>query len=252
MAFNITDFSNKWANFKEEIKSYLNRSIDKNGDTMVGKLLLTHNPSENMEATTKEYVDSFWNFVPGDTVIQRSNTTLISMRNNMIDGDITFPYDIPIMQLRDNSHYQEVDVSKFAIYTNPKADGFVHFSGEVEPIRIVYLRYYGTGNQVDLSPSHDFEMSYAVKYCRDGYEDMVLYESPVFSAYEMHNNTDHPLRRQLFENTLPVSKGVAGYIKLENRIHSSTMSNLDSWWTIYFGSPSFGYTISIGNPMFAL
>ena len=60
MAFNITDFSNKWANFKEDLKGYFNnRVVDKNGDTMTGSLILSKNPEASMEAVTKEYVDSY-------------------------------------------------------------------------------------------------------------------------------------------------------------------------------------------------
>lgn len=60
MAFNITDFNNKWANFKEDLKGYFNnRVVDKNGDTMTGSLILSKNPEASMEAVTKEYVDSY-------------------------------------------------------------------------------------------------------------------------------------------------------------------------------------------------
>lgn len=59
MSFNITDFNNKWANFKEELKSYFNSALDKNGDTMQGSLILASAPSQDLEAATKEYVDKY-------------------------------------------------------------------------------------------------------------------------------------------------------------------------------------------------
>lgn len=70
MAFNITDFNNKWANFKEELKDYFNkRVVDKNGDTMVGELLLLKDPENKMGVITRKFVEDVIKqqneFVPG-------------------------------------------------------------------------------------------------------------------------------------------------------------------------------------------
>lgn len=60
MAFNITDFSNKWANFKEELKDYFNkRVVDKNGDTMSGELHILADPTTENSATTVKWVKEY-------------------------------------------------------------------------------------------------------------------------------------------------------------------------------------------------
>lgn len=246
MAFNITEFNNKWANFKEELARHINHALDKDGDTMNGSLLLSKNPTDSMEAATKEYVDYFWNFIPGNTTIKRGTHTPHVL--TPINGaQLIFPYNLPLKNNKGE------DTATTLICSQPQADGFVRFTGEATPLLISSLYYDGgSGYSYELTPERDFRMSYSVKYCREGYDDIVLYESPVFSAYEVIHDENHQLRQSTFEYTLPISRGVNGYVKYEAIIHSTTISNLNNWWHIYLYRPSFSFSISIGNPIFTL
>jgi hypothetical protein len=132
MAFNVTDFSNKWADFKEEIKSYFNRAIDKNGDTMNGSLILAKDPDKDMEAVNRRWL---YTFIPGDL------RTI-----HFGKAQTEFPYDYIVFDSRNASSYIGVKHTCEATTTHyPLASGKIKARFEIPMIVPELKAWSGSG-----------------------------------------------------------------------------------------------------------
>jgi hypothetical protein len=91
--------------------------VKKSGDTMTGKLTLSASPIANMEAVTKEYVDSLKDYIDKDattTIVNEKITTL-----TLNGSTITFTYgsDSLINQivLTDSTNTKTVDITRDSV-----------------------------------------------------------------------------------------------------------------------------------------
>lgn len=223
MAFNITDFSNKWANFKEDLKGYFNnRVVDKNGDTMTGSLILSKNPEASMEAVTKEYVDAFWEFTPGDNLLKKiDNSDLKSLITYHTDDEnIIFRKAELLWGGRPYGYIVGHTVEKhIPININPLSDGFLKFKLGNYCIFGYYFQGWMNYEDMDNFIENSLDAIYDVKiiYQTDTMEDVVLYEKQNISCSE--RGTWIPA---YVEGVVPIKKHQQGMIVVQYTFASMT------------------------------
>ena len=190
MAFNITDFNNKWANFKEELKDYFNkRVVDKNGDTMLGSLVLASSPTEDMESSTKEYVDRFWTFTPGDCVLKSWSHDYQKQGVIYKTDDESITYNGGGVRWNSNTYNYIVGhtIEKhIPTPIHPQADGFLKLRLGKRYIFSDYFNTWVSSNGYNQNFSSTTDAFYDVKiiYRTDTLDDVVLYESKNISCFE--------------------------------------------------------------------
>lgn len=176
MAFNITDFSNKWANFKEELKDYFNkRVVDKNGDTMQGSLILASLPIEDMDAVPKIYVDNYHVFKPG-------NTLLTEGRTSCFGGTLEF----------DNYDYTNQSFSSTGGSFVPSASGVLRVKNVLTLSKSI-PEYLGSGQgwlitSTQSGFNHDVKIKITLTY-KYGNNSETLWEKSDISLKEEYSGT---------------------------------------------------------------
>lgn len=207
MAFNITDFSNKWANFKEELARHINHALDKDGDTMNGSLLLSKNPTDNMEAATKLYVDNLLRFTPGDTLLTSFSLGSTGSATRMNVEGVVAPFNI----------YQDR-----AYGIRPSASGSLKVRCTIPtPNRGIpqWYHYYsnnGSETYMDLSDTKDMLVTYVLKYSCEGCEDIELWSIDNMSMFQASRDKTGVYKESgySFETEIPVIKGKQGVFTL--------------------------------------
>lgn len=125
-------------------KAELEKALDKTGDTMSGSLILAKNPTDDMEAATKEYVDSLWNFIPGNTLIYKNTQYVFTNGVNL-----------------NVSQENEIVLFKF----NPRASGILTLNINVplnmcfSDINFSYSKYHG----MEVIGNADIEITYGTE-----------------------------------------------------------------------------------------
>lgn len=256
MAFNITDFNNKWGNFKEELKNYINRSIDKNGDTMIGSLLLSSAPQENMEVTNKEYVDNYVGemigFRPGNTLLLNKNLSC------NIPGGYSSSYesywDFEASSYKNKS---TTDVYSFT----PSASGGLRLKANIK----LSTRNGDTKVPVFSQGSSSYSMTelYDIKmkgelyyYEPGGSTPIYLWQDDSISIYKEFKGTGTGLRDELvIDRVVPVECGKMTTVGLSISVLDYAYPNDSSYSgrKLYY-PPVFNATIRLGtsNPIYSL
>lgn len=251
MAFNINEMSNNWSEFKTAVKNYFNKSVDKTGDTMTGSLVLSKNPDQDMEAANKQYVDSFWNFRPGNDYVFDSlgNWSETSSDELYVNG-------MEVGSLTNNDHYLQYDdvgkTFKKTIHTtiSPKADGELTLNlGSNYYIYRANSFYFNSLNRYTPSETNDVIYNIKISYCVEGLDDIVLFEKSNVSAY-------NPSLPDLITINVPIKRNVAASIIIEYTIvelkgngKGNRMQGTNSFLD---GSSNKTFTLSMSNPLFQL
>ena len=241
MAFNITEFSNKWVNFKEELKGYLNNALNKNGDTMKGKLILSASPTENMEATTKNYVDSLHKFIPGNRFLKSCRVGDTATKDILRVGSI--------------KGYSQTWSTSFC----PSADGALSLSGVIRLSSNSIPYWYSNVNSVfkqDISTDYDVKISASLKYSYGDVEEIVVWSQSDISLSEEFALTGIGLKdgvKMLTE--IPVIKGKAASLTLSLTVDDCNERVGDRMGTGSLRNMSHMYAdirLGMGNPSFDL
>ena len=254
MAFNINEMSNNWNEFKTAVKNYFNKSLDKTGDTMTGRLMLSNPPEENFEAVTKQYVDNFWKFRPGNDYVfnmSQSNGEYGALSSNELYAYSDNSYQYQVGNKLDNNNFlQSDDVGKtfkktVSFKMTPGADGelILNLGSAYYAFRGQGLIYYSTSYK--LSEADDVIYNIKVSYCVDGFSDVVLYENTNISAY-------NPLLPDAITVNIPITRNVTG----ANIVTEYTIVNIKG---LALGRRLTGtrgtnktFTLSMSNPLFQL
>ncbi len=201
MAFNITSLSNIWSTFKDEVKEYLNRSIDKTGDTMTGTLTmentltLAEDPdvidtfNQNREAASKGYVEMLSGFMPGDTLLQNLN-----IRDY---PNVEKFYTINIGE----EHGLQITNCKLT----PKASGLLSCRYCVS-CQCVNFRT-NNGYVSPITKTNYVTLRLKVIYHLDGYDDVILYDDSITCK------DTNGFRSNDIAVLLPMEKGKTGVIQ---------------------------------------
>lgn len=226
MAFNITYFSNKWANFKEELKDYFNkRVLDKNGDTMIGELILSKNPDKDMEASTKRYVDyiaeQLVKFHPGDN---RS----ISFGSVYFQGT-TFQAST-ISKFIDVEQVSEVSGTYAQYAYPPLANGSVKIKGTIPKISpYMTFKQYSDGAFKVADWSNfltTLRLSLQIVLVTDGTTEIPIWsESNIYPSQARNDKNSLFGNLQEFEiDEVPLKMGVRPFIRVKTTVHEMNVS----------------------------
>lgn len=264
MAFNLSDLSNTWSTFKESVINYLNRAVDKTGDTMTGALYASKEPEIDNEVATKKYVDDFWKFQPGDNIVV-GRYHCVNLSN-----EATYSTDSSTANIYKSGHGYQINlvsgaygdlvgcsfIRTVSFYFLPKTNGLLKlFIPNYLTYKGSWQYYYGLKMQ-SVSSTYNFTYDLKVVYHLDGYEDVVLYKEENISAYS-------GILPDSIIGVVPIEVGISPTITFEYTITSMTASlstirhsSSDSRYVTFNASSNSdvgtNYIFSMGNPTLSL
>ena len=263
MAFNITEFSNNWANFKNDLKTYFNtRAIDKNGDIMIGELVLSKYPDSDMGVVAKQHVidmtKQFTEFIPGKTrnitwgEVKNFPTTTI-YKNYYSSGNPAIEFGTNISMAQSSTHTSLANgkvvlnciIPKFSVAVLARKNSGYSFV-DVQGAQVTISATLSVNN-INLFEENNTVITTAEDYKNSSATN----SSSIFST-----------SKNIIDLDIPVSIGKGIEFKLDIVMHSlvfpsvkpSNVSGYDQCYVdAYFSSDSMPFKnleTSIGNPLF--
>lgn len=163
--------------WKTSAEPLLSGALQKSGGTMTGNLILNANPTQNMQAATKEYVDNTfgWTLIQTDSVtINTSKTVTFNTPSALLDvstaySEIKILFALNISLQNSSSTYVQVD---FGGTTRPSyiATQFVEDGAKQINLKERPIIYYGLKCMWVNSGDHPSTLAYA----------MTRYDGPSF------------------------------------------------------------------------
>ena len=247
MAFNITDFSNKWANFKEELIGYFNnRAVDKNGDIMKGSLILARNPEESMEAVTKEFLEYALTqnntFRPGDL----RQITFGALRITGFQIQYSALSDLPDVEIV-SSH------EPFSQTAIPYANGSVK-SALTIPQLSYSADYYNGAKWVQVDYANYFPyicLSLQIILIPDGETEIPIWTEKNITLHYggMPADSIFGASQKIELDNIPIKIGVKPAIKLKTIIHDMAPGTYSQDSRITINTRDLTFTASVANPL---
>lgn len=222
------------ADHLNNMENGIDAALRKDGGTMTGDLILSHDPEQTYEAATKNYVDCPI-FIAGNFPV--CNGT----HNNKEVWFTNYQWDL----IQKEFDTLNNNMNKRFL---PQASG--HLKAIIKADKM-YGRFKRTnsGSVLDFNSTHDVKVDWYLKLWRDGYEDIVLdYEENIWiygnssTSGSICNND-----KTIVCSNLPVLYNVPHLFKVELVIKDATndIKNNDYHFDIFCSGIT--YSLSCGN-----